>query len=271
MSDNWNFKGLAQDVLVKSNTSSCCNDSSSQDTSKIENPSNPINHVTNEFIKDFEKYLKELGIINVSYVNNVKDCFLHNLDFDFEAAIVFSYEIRQCILDAGPGSKAQKYNSDLYADFGNLTYKISDYLRLRGFETMVAHPRKDTVDFLYLAQKGKMGVIGKSGLLISPHKGPNQKIAAILVNIKNLPETKNNNYEWISDYCNYCNSCVRACPNNALILDKKNQDVNFSKESCIGCSEGCTECIKSCPFYKKEYELVFEKYKKIKSDLKSSR
>ena len=33
----------------------------------------------------------------------------------------------------------------------------------------------------------------------------------------------------------------------------------------IGCSEGCTECIKACPFYEKGYNKVHEKYKKIKN------
>ena len=144
---------------------------------------------------------------------------MHGLEFDFNSAILFSYEISQNIHDAGAGAKAQEYNNDLYRDFGNITYKISDYLRLRGFETMVAHPREETIDFLHLAQKAAMGAIGKIGLLISPNKGPNQKIAAILVNIKNLPKVENNDYVWISDYCNYCNSCIRACSNDALILD----------------------------------------------------
>ena len=264
MADNWNFDGLVQDVLVKSNSNSCCGDVSFPDTSKIENPLNPINSVTKEFLEDFEVYLKQLGVVEIAYVDGIKDYFLHDLEFDFNSAILFSYEISQCIHDAGAGIKAQEYNDELYLEFGNLTYKISDYLRLRGFETLVAHPREETIDFSHLAQKAGMGGIGKSGLLISPNKGPNQKISAILVNIKNLPKTKINPYEWIPDYCNYCNSCVKACPNDALVLDKKTKTVSFIEDLCIGCSEGCTECIKACPFYNKGYSVVFDKYKKIK-------
>ena len=264
MTDNWNFDGLIQDVLVKSNSSSCCDGVSFPDTSRIENPINPIDSVTKEFLKDFEIYLKQLGVVEIAYVDGIKEYFMHGLDFDFNSAVVFSYEISQCIHDVGAGAKAQEYNNDLYRDFGNMTYKISDYLRLRGFETSVAHPREETIDFSHLAQKAGMGAIGKSGLLISPEIGPNQKIAAILVNIKNLPKAESDSYDWIPDYCNYCNSCVRACPHDALILDKKTKTVSFTEELCIGCSEGCTECIKACPFYKKEYEAVFEKYKRIK-------
>ena len=57
MADNWNFDGLIQDVLVKSNSSSCCDGVSFPDTSRIENPINPIDSVTKEFLKDFEIYL----------------------------------------------------------------------------------------------------------------------------------------------------------------------------------------------------------------------
>ena len=42
------------------------------------------------------------------------------------------------------------------------------------------------------------------------------------------------------------------------------QTVSFTEELCIGCSEGCTECIQACPFYKKGYDAVFEKYENIK-------
>lgn len=41
MSDNWNFDGLVQDVLVKSGNNSCCGDISFPDTHKLDNPSNP--------------------------------------------------------------------------------------------------------------------------------------------------------------------------------------------------------------------------------------
>lgn len=132
---------------------------------------------------------------------------------------------------------------------------------------MVAHPREETIDFSHLAQKAGMGAIGKSGLLISPKKGPNQKIAAILVNIENLPLLNCNKHEWISRYCNYCNSCVKACPQEALIINRKNKNVEFIADLCIGCTKGCVECIKACPFYKKGYEHVFKKYKKLKAKL----
>lgn len=266
MPDNWDFEGLTQNVLVKFDENSCCcGDISFPDTSKIKNPKNPISSISKEFIENFEAYLKQLDIVEVAYVNEIQDYFLHNLNFNFKSAIIISYEISERIHKVGAGEKAQEYNNELYESFGELTYEISDYLRDNGFETMVAHPREETLDFSHLAEKAGMGAIGRSGLLISPNKGPNQKIAAILVNIDNLPIVEYNPHLWISEYCNRCNSCIRKCPQNAFIQDKTNNSYEFIEELCIGCSKGCTECIKACPFYKKGYKHMLMKFKKIKA------
>lgn len=268
MTNYWNFKELVQDVLVKSDSKPCCCDEVSfPDTHKLDNPINPQSTIPRDLLKEFEKHLDELGIVEVGYVDGIQDYFFHDLDFEFKSAIVITYEISNNIHDEGVGAKAQKFNNELYEIFGNITYKISDYLRSLGFETMVAHPREETIDFSRLAQKAGMGTIGKSGLLISPQKGPNQKIAAILVNIENLPKTESNQYEWISSYCNYCNSCIKACPQKALMLNRENKNVEFNSDLCIGCTKGCVECIKACPFYKKGYEQVFKKYQKLEAKL----
>ena len=139
MSDNWNFDGLVQDVLVKSGNKSCCGDISFPDTHKLDNPSNPQSTISNDLLNEFEKYLQELGIIEVAYVNGINDYFLHGLNFDFDSAIVISYEISKSIHDEGAGDKAQAFNNELYERFGNITYEISDYLSSHGFATMVAH------------------------------------------------------------------------------------------------------------------------------------
>ena len=53
----------------------------------------------------------------------------------------------------------------------------------------------------------------------------------------------------------------------ALFIHVKNKNVEFIADLCIGCTKGCVECIKACPFYKKGYEHVFKKYKKLKAKL----
>ena len=134
MSDGWNFDGLVEDVLVKtSEVSACCGDEITfQDTSKVENPENPKDEITREFLEDFEDCLSNYDI---GYVNEIEDLFMHDYNFDFKSAIVISHEMPQEILDAGAGIEAQDLNNDLYENFGELTYSISDYLRENGYET----------------------------------------------------------------------------------------------------------------------------------------
>ena len=260
MSDGWNFDGLVEDVLVKSSevTACCGDDLTFPDTSKVENPKDPKYEISKEFLENFEEDLDEYDI---GYVNGIDDLFLHEYSFDFKSAIVISHEMPQEILDAEAGIEAQDLNNDLYENFGELTYSISDYLRENGYETFVAHPREEKINFSKLAERANMGFIGKSGLLISPKFGPRQKISAILVNIENLPITETNEHSWIKEYCETCISCIRKCPEKALsYLDN---EVQFNENVCIGCTQGCTECIKACPFYKRGYDKVHEIFKKI--------
>lgn len=265
MSDNWNFDDLVEDVLVKtSEMNACCgSDLSFPDTSKVENPENSKNQVTEEFLQNFEEYLKNYDI---GYVNGIEDLYLHDYNFDFKSAIIISHEMPQEILDAGAGVEAQDLNNELYENFGHITYSISDYLRKNGYETYVAHPREEKINFSKLAERANMGIIGKSGLFISPKFGPKQKIAAILVNIENLPIINVNEHAWIRKYCESCNSCIRKCPEKAL--NNFDEKVQFDENLCIGCSQGCTECIKACPFYKRGYEKVYAIFKKLEEKRK---
>lgn len=231
------------------------------DKSKVKNPSNPNFKIDDNLINELNSLISKLGLLDIAYVNDLDDLWLDDNDFGFNGAIVLTMEMYDKILSTIPGSLAKSFNDELYEDFGNLTYEVSDFLRLNGFETFVAPPNGDIINFSKLGERAGLGYVGKSGLLISPSFGPKEKISAILVNISNLPINKADNFSWIREYCNYCGKCVKACPHNALI---KNMDVvDLDSSSCVGCSEACTECIKACPFYLKGYEVVKEKFDKI--------
>ncbi|WP_409199001.1 4Fe-4S binding protein [Methanobrevibacter acididurans] len=249
---------------------SCCGNINSvnkyPDNSKVKNPNKPNLNIDDNIINELKSLIKKLGLLDIAYINDLNDLWLEDNDFGFNGAIVLTMEMYDKILSTNPGSLAKSFNDELYENFGNLTYEVSDFLRLNGFETFVAPPNGDIINFSKLGERAGLGCVGKSGLLISPSFGPKEKISAILVNISNLPIEKSNNYSWIREYCNFCGKCVKACPHNALI---KNKDfVDLDSSSCVGCSEACTECIKVCPFYLKAYDDVKLKFDKI-SDLLS--
>jgi Na+-translocating ferredoxin:NAD+ oxidoreductase RNF subunit RnfB len=45
-------------------------------------------------------------------------------------------------------------------------------------------------------------------------------------------------------------------------------EIVFLEARCIGCSQGCTYCIEECPFHKKGYQPVKDKFHKMKAKLK---
>ena len=183
-------------------------------------------------------------------------------------------EMGKEIIEATPGPEAQKLNDSAYEKLGTMTYKLSDYLREKGYATEVAHPYGAVVKFSQLGQKAGLGWLGQSGLLITPELGPRQKISAIFVSIANLPIKEDNEHSWITDYCEKCGKCIKACPEKALI-EKESccgpKEIKFIQKLCIGCSEGCTYCIEECPFEQKEYTYIKDRFDKMNAKLMEKR
>lgn len=256
MTEDWNFEGLTFNCVSKT----------FPDVSKVENPTENIKtRITDKFLIDLKEFILENNLAdNIAYVTDIKDYCLNNFKTDYRSAIVLILKINQNVLDTPTSKEAQILNDKFYEKFGKNCYKISDYLRKNGYETYVSHPKDESLNFSKLGENAGLGFIGQSGLLISPENGPNQKISAILVNIKNLPITENK-YKWIADYCEICGgSCIKKCPEKALI--KQENKIELIDSKCLGCSKGCTHCITTCPFYKKEYREIKKIFNKINSE-----
>ena len=113
-------------------------------------------------------------------------------------------------------------------------------------------------------------MIGKHGVLISDQDfGPSLRIAAVYIDIENLPFAEDNPHMWIKDFCQSCNRCVRLCPANAIY--EKNILVNGNPETQTSIDNtkcavpfannyGCTVCIKECMFFKNDYAAVKERF-----------
>lgn len=240
------------------------------DESLVDNPKDVKVIAEDGFIEKFEKYAHSIDVKSIGYTQVPAELILTNEPLLYTNAIVITMEMDKQIIETEPGAEAQRLNDLAYAKLGNMTYKLSDYLRENGFATQTAHPYESIVNFSPLAEKAGLGLIGKSGLLITPELGPRQKIAAILVNIKNLPIQKYDEHTWIADYCKKCSNCVKACPEKALIEKESccgEKETEFVQNLCIGCSEGCTFCIEECPFDKKGYIHIKNKFDKLNAKL----
>ncbi|MDO5835975.1 MAG: arsenite methyltransferase, partial [Methanobacterium sp.] len=239
------------------------------DQSLIKNPDEPENRAGPDFFESFEKFARAMGIISIGYTQIAPE-LINTAEPDYPNTIVLTLEMGKDIINTPHGPEAQKLNDATYAKLGNITYALSDFIRGHGFATQVAHPYGSMVGFSQLGEKAGLGWIGQSGLLISPELGPRQKISAIFTSIENLPQKTDDNHSWISDYCEKCGKCIKACPEKALIASESccgGRTTEFIQKRCIGCSHGCTYCIEDCPFDEKGYQHVKDKFDKMNAKL----
>ena len=239
------------------------------DQSLIKNPDKPKNMASPDFFESFEKFAQAMGIVSIGYTQLTPE-LINTEEPAYPNAIVLTLEMGKDIINTPPGPEAQKLNDATYAKLGNITYALSDFIRGNGFATQVAHPYGSMVGFSQLGEKAGLGWIGQSGLLISPELGPRQKISAIFTSIENLPLKTDENHSWISDYCEKCGKCIKACPEKALIASETccgGKTIEFIQKRCIGCSQGCTYCIEDCPFDEKGYQHVKDKFDKMNAKL----
>jgi len=259
---------------TKDDTGCGCGGIDYPDESLINNPKKPDFIAKDDFFNEFENYARSIGIKDIGYAQITPDLLIRDKFIQYPNAIVLTMEMGKEIIEATPGPEAQKLNDSAYEKLGNISYKLSDYLREHGYATEVAHPYSGIVKFSQLGQKAGLGWIGQSGLLITPELGPRQKISAIFVSIANLPIKESNEHSWITDYCEKCGKCIKACPEKALIEKETccgGKETEFVQELCIGCSEGCTYCIEGCPFDQKEYTHIKNRFDKMNAKLMEKR
>lgn len=248
-----------------------CGDVEYPDQSQENNPEKAEFAASEEFIKEFETYAKSMGISSIGYTQITPDLLIKDKFIPYPHTIVLTMPISEEVISTTPGEEAQALNNALYAKLGDISYKLSDYLRKNVYATQVAHPYEGMVNFSPLAQKAGLGWIGKSGLLITPELGPRLKISAIFVSIANLPASNPDQHLWISNYCERCSNCVKACPEKALIEKEAccgNIETELEQKLCIGCSQGCTYCIEDCPFHTKGYDHLKIKFDKMTAKLR---
>lgn len=234
------------------------------------NPKFPKTIASNEFIKEFENHAKSMGIRSIGYVKVLPEMIFKDKAILYENAIVLTKEIdKNNVNNEFPGKPVADLK--LYNEFGKKTNELAGYLRENGFGAHASHPAIGSVTYPTLAQYAGLGHVGKSNLLITPELGPRQKISAIFTSIDNIPVKYNNEHAWIADYCNTCGKCIKKCPKGAIVSigsHNRSKGTKLVPELCKGCNESCTICMKECPFNKKEYNSLKDRFEKriIKED-----
>lgn len=234
-------------------------------SSILDNPNLNKTLITDKVLKDLENYIYGLGIDSIGYTKVDRNLIFKDRVILYENAIVITMEMKSKAIETAPSPIAIKEIFRTYSELGVAVNKISDYLRSLGYNAMAGPAIGGDVNYVPLARDAGLGAIGKHGLLITDKSfGPSLRIAAVYTDIENLPLSSENNHSWINEFCKRCNKCVKACPANAIYDETyhiNNKSIDFKLCGKPFANDyGCTVCIKSCTFFKGDYDNIKNAY-----------
>lgn len=228
--------------------------------------SNP--YIGKNFITETERlelmdFIKNQGISDVGFIQLKESHMFTDSIALFKYAMVFIMEMNHSEIAYAPSKRTNKEVFRTYYELGKSVNAISDFLRSKGYNAQPIPAISSNLNLSVMARDSGIGEFGKNGLIITRAFGPSVRIAAVLTDIENLPTTEVVKNNWIKDFCDKCNACVRKCPAQAIYqepiifedgseshIDYKKCAVPFTKQY------GCTMCIKECTFFKSNYEKI---------------
>jgi len=221
--------------------------------------------IDSETLDELKKYMISLNILDIGFTVVPRHFIFKGKGIVYPNAIVITMEMEKEKISTTPSVVAAKEIFRTYKELGVIVNKTAKFLKERGYNAQAGPALGGDVSYPMLAEKAGLGCIGKHGLLITPASGPSLRIAAVYTDIENLPYTDHTEHLWIKDFCDSCNLCVKKCPAQAIYKDS--QILSDGSKVCIdykkcavpfSTDHGCTICVKSCAFFKGNYEKIKE-------------
>jgi len=220
-----------------------------------------------ETLSELEEYARSLGIAEMGYTRVNPRYIFRGFKILYQNAIVFSIEMDKEKIRQAPNMASFVEVFRTYYVVGVVVNKIADFLRERGYNAHTGPAAGGDVNYIPVAIDAGLGVAGKNGLLMTRKNGPRVRLAAVYTDIENLPFAQDNPHGWIQEYCESCNLCVEKCPADAIFMETKTlADGGPAFIDHTKCADpfsndnGCTLCIKYCPFSYADYDKLKSKY-----------
>jgi epoxyqueuosine reductase len=216
---------------------------------------------------ELEDYAKNLGVAEIGYTKVNPLYIFRGFRILYENAMVFTIEMDKVKIKGAPNMESFKEVFRTYYQVGLTVNKVAEWLRERGFNAHAGPAGGGDVNYIPVAIDAGLGVAGKNGLLMTRDNGPRVRLAAVYTDIENLPFSQENPHGWIRDYCETCNLCVEKCPVDAIYMETKTlADGGPAFIDHTLCADpfsndnGCTLCIKYCPFSYADYDTLKAKF-----------
>ena len=235
---------------------------------EIEGLPESVQSAPKEFWEELLVQAKKLGIDLVGFAPIVEDFMFENdhvggIEVLYENAIVLGMEMDYEAIETAPEPPAGIESLNIYAELGEATNKLTNFIRSKGYRAIGCHPLGGPILYPAMAVKAGLGKIGRQGLLITRRFGPRQRLSVISVNISPLPDVAQETVD-VEQYCKKCKRCVNLCPVSAIyeepIVKENGVITRIDGEKCIEHfykTTGCSVCIKECPFHKIGYKAQF--------------
>lgn len=231
------------------------------------NPYSGKRTIDSETLIELEEYAKGLGVAEIGYTKVNPRYIFKDFRILFNNAIVFTIEMDKEKIKGAPNMESFKEVFRTYYQVGLTVNKVADFLREKGYNAHAGPAGGGDVNYIPLAIDAGLGVAGKHGLLMTKENGPRVRLAAVYIDVENLPLSQENPHGWIKDYCEYCNICVEKCPVDAIHMETKTlpdggpEFIDHTKCAVpFSNDNGCTLCIKYCPFSYGDYDKIKTKF-----------
>ena len=230
-----------------------------------ENPYTGKKNIDPETLQQFEVYVKSLGVTDIGYTQVNPRYIFNGFRILYSNAIVFTMEMNKDKINQSPSISSFIEIFRTYHQLGVIVNKAAEFLRQHGFNAHAGPAVGGDVNYIPIARDAGLGEVGKNGLLITKSNGPRIRLSAVYTDIENLPFPEDNPHKWVREYCNKCNICIKKCPAHAIynepivlndggpaFIDHTKCAKPFSNDN------GCTLCIKYCPFSNADYDTLKE-------------
>ena len=218
-------------------------------------------------LKELEAYAHSLGVTDIGYTRVNPRHIFKGFRLLFPNAIVFTMEMDRKKIKQAPSIPSFIEIFRTYLQLGIIVNQVSGFLRERGYNALAGPAISGDVNYIPVAIDAGVGYSGKNGLLISKANGPRIRLAAVFTDIEDLPFAEENPHLWVREYCQSCNICVEKCPADAIYAETRTHadggPVFIDHTLCavpFSNDNGCTLCIKHCPFSYADYDLLKAKF-----------
>lgn len=218
-------------------------------------------------LEELEEYAQSLGVTDIGYTKVNPRHIFKGYKLLFPNAIVFTMEMNREKIKLAPSMPSFIEIFRTYLQLGVIVNQIAEFLRERGYNALAGPAIGGDVNYIPVAMDAGLGYSGKNGLLITRKNGPRIRLAAVFTDIENLPFSEENRFEWVRDYCESCNLCIEKCPVDAIYTETKTHadggPVFIDHTICadpFSNDNGCTLCIKYCPFSYGDYDRLKERF-----------